>query len=215
MPPANPVTVERILKLLAKVFAKFIRRIDAIAVRVSLAVVIVAIIVDAGIVVGLVYLLPQPSSTVSKSVRKLGLKRLPEAVDLGVYCGEPASGNLTKGQCQWEITDFDKVCEFQYSASPLPRPIHMSFSDSSNLSSGQCYASNGQVAGGVQMSDYCNVVLPKRPAGSTYEAAPVANTKRWICERKLDIVAVCVSTFQLSNLEARIDKGKVVCYAHR
>lgn len=213
MPPANPVTIERILKLLATVFVKFIKRIDEIAVRVSLAVVIVAILVDAGVVVGLVYLLPQPSSTVSKSVRKVGLKKLPEDVDLGAYCGEPASGNLAQGKCQWEIMDFDKVCEFQYSASPLPHPIHMSFSDPHNPSSGQCYASNGQVAGGVQMGDYCNAVLPKHPAGSTYEAAPVANTKRWFCERKLDIVAVCVSTFQLSNLEARIEGDKLICYS--
>ena len=62
------------------------------------------------------------------------------------------------------------------------------------------------------MSDYCNAVLVKRPAGVDYVAAPVDNTNRWICERKLDILAVCVSTFQVSNLEARVDKGKVVCY---
>jgi hypothetical protein len=96
----------------------------------------------------------------------------------------------------------------------------MSFSDVHNPSSGQCYDFSKQLVvvpggnSGVKLTDYCNAMLTIHPAGIVYDAVPVGNTNQWICTRTLDILAVCVSTFQESDLIARIENGKVVCYQH-
>jgi hypothetical protein len=93
----------------------------------------------------------------------------------------------------------------------------MLFSDPHNPSSGQCYDSGNQpvVPGGnsgVKLTDYCNFVLTRRAADIDYDAVPVAGVDQWICARRLDTLAVCASTFQESDLVARIENGKVICY---
>jgi hypothetical protein len=211
MPP--PVfTLAKLSEWMVKNVWRFIKKFDEKSVRVSLAVVLVVVAADVLAVWGIASL-TRPKSPPAPEYTHT---RLADDVDLGRFCGDPASGNLIQSQCQWRIPDFNKVCEWQYPAAQypaLPHPIRMSFSDPLNPSSGQCYASDGQLAGGVKMTGYCNAVLAKRPSGVDYDATPVKNTNQWICARKLDILAACVSTFQSSNLEARIEGEKVICYA--
>jgi hypothetical protein len=216
--PTEPVTlakvagwlVERVLKNIWR----FMRKLEQISVRVSLLLVLVVFVaITAG---GTVILIQSSAERPTPPAPPAGpLTRLPDKVDLGVYCGSPASGNLALGKCRWQIADFNSVCDSQYTATKYPRlarPITMSFSDPLNPSSGQCFSADGQVAGGVDLTAYCNAVLTSRPAGVDYEAVPVDNSNQWICERTLDILAVCITTFQESKLEARIEMGKVICY---
>lgn len=209
--PITTISVARIVAWIAKVPASKIWNVLKWLDRkkVSGAVIALAVLVIGAIVGGIVLFSPTSSLT-----------RLPDDVDLGAYCGAPASGNLAQAQCQWQIPDYNAVCQWQYSQDQYPslsRPLHMTFSVQDNPSSGQCYDRNDQLVGqggrsGVDMAGYCNYKLTNRPAGVSYDSVPVPNSDSWLCVRNLDILAVCVTTFQESDLVARLENGKVICY---
>lgn len=223
--PTTFITLHKILESLRALWretSKLLKRLDEIKVSLALVVVLIVIagVLSAGTLAYRRSHEPPPAPPPEPQLARIEN----EAVDLGSFCGAPASANLTSLQCEWVIRGeiFDDVCMFQY---PNRGPLHMEFDSDNSPNSGTCKDQNGQVVlpGGVHLGNYCNHRLANRPADARYEAVPVeeesgapstdrADRNAWKCKRRLDVNAVCISTYQDSRLVGRVESRKVVCY---